>query len=131
MVLWSIAMAVVLFLHEARWGVTSDVVWTGIAVTLLFGAYLGWRRRVGAVFVAPLISWMFAWFPLFVASMIRDGFVRGFFAGLFWVTIGWMFIAALEFVGLLFSSMVVRTFRSGGRGDGPDVIIFGPDGRRE
>jgi len=129
MVLWSIVMAAVLFLHEARWGVRSDVVWSGVGATLLFGAYLGWRRRVAAVFVAPIISWMFAWIPLLIASMIRDGFLRGFFAGVFWVTIGWMLIAFLEFVGLFFSSLVVRAIRPGGRGRGPDVVVFGPNER--
>ena len=127
MVLWSSAMAVVLFLHEARWGSMVNVVWSGIAVTLAFGAYLGWQRRVAAVFVAPVISWMFAWFPLIVAAIIRDGFFRGIIAGVFWITVGWLMIAFLEFVGLIFSSMLVRRLRGGPRNEGPDVVIFGPD----
>jgi hypothetical protein len=131
MTLWSIAMAVVLFLHEARWGSGSDVVWAGVAATLVFGAYLGWRRRVAAVFVAPVISWTFAWFPLIVAAIIRDGFLRGLFAGLFWITFGWLPIAFLEFVGLFLSSMFVRMFRPTKGGGEPGVIIFGPEGERQ
>jgi hypothetical protein len=131
MVLWASAMAVVLFLHEARWGDSAKVVWTGIGVTLLFGFYLGWRRRVAAVFVAPLVSWAFAWIPLWVAAMIRDGFVRGLFAGFFWITVGWVLIAALEFLGLFFSSLPVRWLRPNSRSGGPDVVVFGPNDERE
>ena len=130
MVLWAVAMAVVLFLHEARWGDPTKVVWTGVGVTLLFGFYLGWRRRVAAVFVAPMISWAFAWFPLWIAAMIRDGFLRGLVAGLFWVTIGWIGIALLEFLGLFVSSLLVRWLRPNPRDVESDVIVFGPDGER-
>ena len=130
MVLWSIAMAVVLFLHEARWGDSSKVVWTGVLVTVALGAYLGWRRRVAAVFVAPFVSWLFAGFPLFVAAMIRDGFFRGLVAGFFWDTLGWSIIGGLEFAGLFAVSMVVRVLHRSVPLDGPEVVVFGPDDPR-
>lgn len=130
MVLWAMAMAVVLFLHEAHWGSSIDVTWSGIGATVLFGIFLGWRRRTAAIFVAPLISWLFAWVPLWVAAMIRHGFIGGLATGFFWVTVGWVFIAFLEFLVLSVGAFLGRLLHPRGEGtlDEP-VVIFGPDGR--
>jgi hypothetical protein len=130
MVVWSLAMTVVL----AAWEISpaSDglaALW-GIAATAVFGIYLGWRRRGAAVFVAPMVSWSFAWLPLWIAAMIRHGFVKGLFVGLFLITVGWLVIGTLEFLSLGAVTMLVRSVRGGGPGGGDgDVIIFGPDGR--
>jgi hypothetical protein len=128
MVVWSLAIAVVLFMLEARLGSESSVTWVGIGVTALFGAYLGWHRRVAATFVAPIVSWLVAWFPLVVASMIRDGFFKGFFVGLFWITVGWALIAMMEFVWLFLVATFVRMLRGSSGPRDRDVIVFGPDG---
>ena len=64
MMLWATAMAAVLFLFESRLADRADTAWAGVGVTALFGVYLGWRRRAAAVFIAPFVSWLFAWFPL-------------------------------------------------------------------
>jgi hypothetical protein len=128
MVLWSLVIAVVLFMLEARIGSRSSVTWVGVGATALFGAYLGWQRRVAATFVAPLVSWLVAWFPLVVASMIHDGFFKGLGAGLFWITIGWFFIAAMEFVWLFLVATFVRMLRGAVGPRDRDVIVFGPDG---
>jgi hypothetical protein len=105
------------------------VVWVGVIATVLLGIYLGWRRRGAAVFIAPMVSWLFAWLPLWIAAMIRDGFFRGIFVGLFLITIGWIAIGFLEFFGLGLVTFLVRMFRGPSPTDGPNVIIFGPDGR--
>jgi len=63
MMLWATAMAAVLFLFESRLADRADTAWAGVGVTALFGVYLGWRRRAAAVFIAPFVSWLFAWFP--------------------------------------------------------------------
>jgi len=129
MMLWATAMAAVLFLVESRLANRTDTVWAGIGVTALFGIYLGWRRRGGAVFIAPFVSWLFAWFPLWVAAMIHDGALSGLFWGLFLVTVGWILIGFVEFAWLGAVTFLVRSLRgSGGRG-GPNVVIFGPDDR--
>jgi hypothetical protein len=128
MVLWSLAIAVVLFMLEARLGSRTGVTWIGFGVTALFGAYLGWQRRVAATFVAPIVSWLVAWFPLVVASMIHDGFFKGLGAGLFWITIGWVFIAVIEFVWLFLVATFVRMLRGTSGPRGRDVTVFGPDG---
>lgn len=128
MIIWSIVMAAVLFIAEAHHGAHRGDYWIGFGVTALFGVYLGLRRRVAASFVAPFVSWMVAWVPLWIAAMIRDGFLRGLAAGLFWITIGWIFIGILEFVTLFVIGSFVRLLR-GSSGTRPgDVMIFGPGG---
>ncbi len=123
--LWSVVMAVVLFLGETHWGSRGAVELTGVVATALLGAYLGWRRSLGAVLVAPVVSWLAAWLPLWVAAMIHDGLVRGLFVGLFLVTIGWIGVAVSEVVWLGLVGLVVRALH--GRGHDPDVVVIGPD----
>jgi hypothetical protein len=126
MVLWALVMAVVIFLDESRWTSVSSTTWAGVGAVVLFGLYLGWRRRAAAVLVAPFVSWFFAWPLLWAAAMIHDGVVKGFFIGLFLVTVGWLGIGLAEFLGLGVVAMLVRWARGSG-GRGPDVVIFGPD----
>jgi hypothetical protein len=128
MMLWASVMAVVIFIVEANRNTQPDAVWAGVIATALFGIYLGWRRRGAAVFIAPLVSWLFAWIPLWIAAMIHHGFVKGLFVGLFLITIGWIGIGFLEFFGLGIVTFVVRIFRGPSNTRGPDVIVFGPDG---
>ena len=125
MVLWAIVMTAVIFLLEARYGSTTTVAWIGVGATTLLGVYLGWRRRAAAVFIAPLLSWLFAWPFLWVAALIHDGFIKGLFVGLFLVTIGWIGIGLTELVLLGLVTFVVRALRGSRRG-GPDVVIVGP-----
>jgi hypothetical protein len=117
-------MAVVIFCLEARVGSAHTVGLVGLVVTALFGALLGWRRRVAAVFVAPFVSWLWAWFPLWIAAMIHDGFFGGIAIGFFLVTIGWLGIGLAEVAVLGFFAFIVRALRGGGDSD---VIVFGPD----
>ena len=128
MVVWALVMAVVIFLVEAHWSSSSTALVAGVVATALFGLYLGLRRRTAAVLVAPVVSWFFAWPALWVAAMIHHGVVKGFFVGLFLVTVGWLGIGFSEFVWLGLVAMLGRALR-GGRG-GPDVVVLGPDGTR-
>ncbi len=125
MILWSLVMAVALFLYESTWSSASAATWTAVAATGLFGLYLGWRRRIAAVLVAPFVSWFFAWPLLWIAAMVRDGFVKGLFVGLFLVTIGWVVIGFTEFVGLGVVAVLARWVR-GSHGANGDVVIVGP-----
>ena len=126
MTLWAIAMAIVIFCLEARVGRADTVGGIGLLASILFGAVLGWRRRVAAVFVAPFVSWLWAWFPLWVAAMIHDGFFGGLAIGFFLVTVGWIGIGLLETVVVGIVALVVRSLRGGGDSD---VVVFGPSGR--
>lgn len=128
MIVWAIAMAVVLFMLEARYGERSSVVWAGLGATALLGAYLGWRRRIAATLVAPIVSWLVAWPPLAVAAVLHYGFFKGLFAGLFWITIGWALIATIELSVLLFFATVIKRLRGFSALQDPGVIVFGPDG---
>lgn len=106
-VLWSVAIAVCIFCVRANYSVrTFELV--AVIVTVLLGAYLGWHRRTGIIFVAPIVSWLFAWVPLIVAEMIRDGFFKGFFVGLLLATVGWIAIGFVEFLSLLVTAVPVR-----------------------
>src|SRR5579863_2454182 len=111
MIIWSIVMTVVIFMVEANHGAHYGALWIGFGATALFGIYLGLRRRVAAAFVAPFVSWMFAWAPLWVAAMVRDGFLEGLAVGLIWVTIGWILIGGLEFVILVALGSFMRLLR--------------------
>lgn len=127
--LWASTMAIVLFLIESRLASHTASVWIAVAVTALFGIYLGWRRRTAAVFVAPFVSWLFAWLPLWVAAMIHDGFISGLFRGLFLITFGWLAIGFAEFVWLAAVAFLVRVFRGPASRGEPDVVIIGPKDR--
>ena len=122
MTLWAIAMTVILVLEIVS--ASAQVTTAGFVVTALLGVWLGWKRRGGAVVVAPFLSWLFAWFPMLIASMIHTGILKGFFTGLFLVTIGWLAIGFVELVWLALVTFVVRAMRGGVRDDG--VIIVEP-----
>jgi hypothetical protein len=126
MTVWAILMAVVIFCLEARVGRADVTGWIGVGVSVLFGALLGWRRRVAAVLVAPFVSWLWAWFPLWIAAMIHDGFFGGLAIGFFLVTVGWIGIGLLEAAVVGIVALVVRSLH--GRNDG-DVVVFGPGSR--
>lgn len=122
MVLWALAMTVVLFIEVVA--PSSAITWLGFGVSAILGVYLGWRRRVGAVFVAPMVSWLFAWFPLEIACMIHFGIVKGFLLGLLLITFGWIGIGFVEFAWLAVVALLVRAMRGSSRED--DVIVIDP-----
>jgi hypothetical protein len=127
--LWAMLMAVALFCFEANIGDRGTSRNAGLLITVLLGFYLGWQRRGGAVFFAPIASWFFAWPPLWLATMIHEGFVKGLFKGLFLITFGWFIIGGAQFIVLFTSSSIVRLLRGGRNNSGPEVVIFGPDDR--
>ena len=127
LMLWAGVMAVVLFMLESRVGPQGRAAWLGVLASVALGLYLGWQRRLGAILVAPLVSWLFAWFPLVIAAMIHDGVAKGFFVALFLVTFGWVGIGLMELVGLGAVAFAVSLVRGSGPPREPDVVIFGPD----
>ena len=128
MIVWSVLMAVVIFMVEASHGAHHDALWVGFGATVLFGVYLGLRRRVAAAFVAPFVSWMVAWIPLWIAAMVRDGFLTGLVVGLFWVTFGWVLIGGLEFATLFIVGSFMRLLRGSSGPRDRDVIVYGRGG---
>jgi hypothetical protein len=125
MVMWAIVMTVILFMGIVTPSATVTI--SGFAVTALLGAYLGWRRRLGAVLVAPFVSWFFAWFPMEIASMIHFGILKGFLLGLLIITFGWIAIGFVEFAWLAIVALLVRSIRGTPRDE--QVVIIDPDHR--
>jgi hypothetical protein len=123
MVLWAIAMTVVLFIEVVR--PSAGVTLIGFAISAVLGVYLGWRRRVGAVVVAPVVNWLFAWFPTEIACMIHFGILKGFFLGLLVITFGWLGIGFVEFVWISMVALLVRALRGSSKDD--PVVIIDPE----
>lgn len=111
MALWAVVMAVVLVREIVA--ASARVTTVGLLATALLGIWLGWRRRGGAVFAAPFVSWMVAWLPMMIAAMVHDGVVKGFFVGFVLVTVGWIGIGFVEFVWLGLVTSLVRALRGG------------------
>jgi hypothetical protein len=124
-VLWAIAMTVVLFMEIVTPSALLTV--SGFAITALLGGFLGWRGRMGTVVVAPFVSWLFAWFPMEIASMIHFGILKGFLLGLVIITFGWIGIGFVELAWLAMVAMLVRSIH----GNSPQdrVVIIDPDKR--
>ena len=124
LVAWSVIVAVGIFAERAN---TARLAFELVAViaTFLFAAYAGWNRRLGALFFAPVVSWMFAWFPLIVGEMVRAGIVKGFFLGLLFATVGWIAIGFVEFI-VLFAIAVPFRVLSGMVHHDPKITIEGP-----
>ncbi len=120
LVLWAIAMAVVLVVGVVA--PSSGDALAGLAASVLLGAYLGARRRVGTVLVAPVVSWLFAAVPLVIASMVHWGLVKGLVLGGLYVTVGWVGVGLSEVLVVGFVALGVRVL-TGGRRDGPVVYI--------
>lgn len=120
MALWAVVMAVVLVMEIVA--SSARVTTVGLLATALLGTWLGWRRRGGAVFVAPMVSWLVAWLPMMIAAMVHDGVVRGFFIGLALVTVGWIGIGFVEFVWLGLVTLLVRALRGARRFNEIEII---------
>jgi len=124
MLWWSFVMAVGLVLVESGGSQHDNGLTVTAVATVSFGVWLGWQRRTGVIFFAPLVSWLFAWFPLLLAAIVHRGFFRGVLSGLFLDSVGWLFIGTLEFLSLFIIASVVRALRGTPRE--VDVIIDPP-----
>jgi len=120
-------MAVCLFCFEANIGNRGTFLDVALLATVLLGIYLGWQRRGGTVFFAPIASWFFAWPPLWLATMIHEGFFKGLFKGLFLITFGWIIIGGAQFIVLLVTSSMVRILLGTRHSSESEVVIFPPN----
>jgi len=124
---WAALMTVFMVLfevsskHRGAYGLGAFI------ATALLGVLLGYRRRVGSVFFAPVIHWFIAWIPLWVAMMAHHGFLRGFFRGLVVITFGWAAIASVEITVILLFAVITRSVFSKRTRSNNDVVIFGPN----
>lgn len=126
MVCWALAMTPVLFIGVVAPSATDTI--AGFAVSALLGIYLGWKRRMGTVVVAPLVNWLFAWFPMEIASMIHFGILKGFLLGLVIITFGWVGIGFVEVAWIGMVALLVRSLHGSSRSrDDDSVIIIDPE----
>ena len=128
-VVWALGMTFVLCTLMVRTTNHHLATYVGIALCVVYGAVLGWQHRMSTVFVAPIISWFFAWVPLWVVEIISRGFFHGFFAGLFWDTIGWLLIGTGEFFIVGAVATAVRLVRGPAKDDATVTIIDPPTSR--
>jgi hypothetical protein len=126
LVLWALVTAVALVLWELHGRHYVAVTWAWALYTFLTGALVARRGKSGWLWFAPVVSWLFAWVPLWIATLWRHGFVKGLFVGLFLVTFGWLFVGLAEVLVLGLGAMVGRRGRRH-RVDEDDVVIIGPD----
>jgi hypothetical protein len=108
---WSVAIAAALWRWEVSPAKASGAEAFGVAVTVLFGAFLGWTRRAGSAFFLPLISWFVAFVPLWVAAMVRHGVLKGLVIGAILDSFGWLIIGTMEFMVLGGTALLVRAVR--------------------
>ena len=124
---WATLMTVFMVLIEVSTKHRGTYELGAFIATALLGVLLGYRRRVGSVFFAPVIHWFVAWIPLWVAVMAHHGFLRGFFRGLVIITFGWAGIAAAEITLMLVFAVISRSVFSKRTSSNNDVVIFGPN----
>jgi len=122
--LWAVVMAVAVCLWEGSPAPHDHSVALGAGACIALGVLLGWTRRTASAFWMPLVSWLFGWFPLWITAIVRHGFIRGLFVGLFLVTIGWAFLGAVEVFVIGFTASIVRMIRGPSRE--ADIEIIGP-----
>lgn len=125
LVLWALVTAVVLVVGVVAPSGGDALI--GLAASVLLGVYLGVKRRIATVLVAPVVSWLFAAVPLVVAWMVHDGFFKGLFYGLLYVSVGWIGVGLSEILVIGFVALAVRLL-TGKRRDGP-VVYFEPGER--
>ncbi len=80
---------------------------------------------MGTVLVAPFVNWMFAWFPMEIASMVHFGILKGFLVGLLIITVGWIGIGFVELAWLGMVAALCGALRAGTSHD--RVIVIDPD----
>lgn len=122
MMVWSFVMAVILTASIVT--PSAGLTTLGFVVSAIFGATLGWRRRMGIIVVAPFASWAVAWFPMEIASMVHWGVLKGFFDGLLLITVGWIAIGLIEMVWIFMVASLVRSLRRHPKE--PSVVVIDP-----
>ena len=102
--------------------------WIAGVLTLLVGVWLGWRRRTGTSFVAPILAWIVMVPFAFASEFARVGFFLGLWRGL-WLAILGGFAASFVVGVLLVASALLGRIAAGVLGhdrQDPGVVIFPP-----
>jgi hypothetical protein len=126
--LWSVVTTwclVLLIAHPDRHsGAAHTLFWSTVAL----GVILGVQRRTAMAWIAPMVAWAVAWLPVWIAFVVREGFLPGVFVGAVAAAGGWiLFGAAITPILFVLSTLVrliARPFRRS-----RDVTIISPRDR--
>jgi len=131
-VAWAVVVGVCAFiaLTEGHLGISSSAAtwayWIAALWTSATGWWLGWRRRMGTAFAAPVLSWIVFVPFAFASEFVRAGFLGGLIRGLGLAVFGGFVASFVEGVLLVaFASLGRLAAAALGRG-GPDVVILPP-----
>lgn len=120
---WAILVDVCLFLAwtSGSAGIPSDAHYPSYLVagllTIAAGFWVGWRRRVGAAFGAPVLAWMLLVPFAFASGFLTHGFLGGLWHGIVLSVVGGIVTSFVEGVFLLAFSVLGRlAVASSGRG---------------
>jgi len=111
---WSLVMGLCFFVARSvhHIGISSSAsfaaYWFAGTLTVLVGSWLGWRRRTGTAFVAPLLSWIVLVPFAFASEFLRAGFLGGLWRGFFVAIFVGFVVSALEAVVLVAFAMLGR-----------------------
>ena len=128
-VAWAFVVDVCLFVAwtKGHLGISSSMAtaayWIAGASTAALGLWLGWRRRTGTAFIAPLLAWFLLVPFAFASEFVRVGILRGLWHGL-WLSIFGGFVAAFVEGVLLVAFAVLGRIAVGVAGrDQPGIVI--------
>jgi hypothetical protein len=131
-VAWAIVVDVCLFiaLTKDHLGISGAMAtaayWLAFVATIALGWWLGWRRRTGTSFAAPILAWIIFVPFAFASEFVRVGLLHGLFRGFGLAIIGGFIAAFVEGV-VLVAFAVLGRIAVGAIGPGePDVMIFPP-----
>ncbi len=130
---WSVVVAACLFTYWTRGHIGVDhgdadtALWIAGALTAAVGFWIGWRRRLGTAFFAPLLAWFVLVPWAFAAAFVRYGFFKGLLHGFVLAIFGGFVAAFCEGVLLVSFGLLGRMARGSlGPKSDEDVVIFPP-----
>ncbi len=98
--------------------------WAILGASLTTGVLLGYRRRLGAVWIAPVILYPIAFVPVLASNWVAHGFVGGLVRSFLELSFLWPLVAAGVVALLLVTALPLRLLVSSRRQS--DVVIYGP-----
>lgn len=131
---WAIAVDAALFVartagHAGIAASSSTTAYVVAAVlTAIVGLWLGWRRRVGTAFVAPMLAWTCFVPWAFASEFLRVGFFDAIARGFGLAIVGGFVAACSEGVLLVMFATLGRIAAAGTHHDRDGSVVIFPPG---